>query len=185
MCPTGIPAFRRSARSRPATSAIRWPNTPLLRISTRSARSTRFTKLVSIPAEPVPLMGSVSELPVPMTCRSRDLMSSMIARKRGSRCPIVGRDRAWYTSGGTQEGPGPINSTSRNSSRRLVVVVIGVKIQKVQKSLSPKVAKVQEILSRETCRMTQWISRRHVCDFSTLRLFDFSTLRLRFGRRLY
>ena len=50
-----------------------------------SPGSTRFTKQVSMPAEPVPDMGNVSRFSVRMIFRNMPLMPSMISMKKGSR----------------------------------------------------------------------------------------------------
>ena len=78
-----------SALSRVATSCIRIPNTPLINTSNLSSGSTRFTKQVSMPAEPVPEMGIVTSFSVWNICFSIALISSMIPINAGSRCPIV------------------------------------------------------------------------------------------------
>ena len=56
-----------SAPSRSATSHIRSPKTPLTPTTTTSPGRTTFTKEASMPAEPVPLIGSVRALSVPNT----------------------------------------------------------------------------------------------------------------------
>ncbi len=110
--PHGASTSVTSAPQRRATSAMRPPKTPLRQISARSPGSRRFTKQVSIPAEPVADIGSVSAFLVPNTCRSMACASSSTSRNTGSRCPIVGRESASSTRGGTSDGPGPINTRS-------------------------------------------------------------------------
>ena len=79
---------------------------------TVSPGSSRLTKHASMPAEPVPLIGSVSVFAVRNTARSRSPISSSTTRKSGSRCPSTGRWNASITSGYGFDGPGPSNSRS-------------------------------------------------------------------------
>ena len=65
-----------------------------------------------MPAEPVPLIGSVSVLSVRNAARSRSPISSSTTRKSGSRWPSTGRWNASITSGYGFDGPGPSNSRS-------------------------------------------------------------------------
>jgi hypothetical protein len=64
---------------------MRSPNTPLTPMITESPGSTRLTKHVSMPAEPVPLIGKVSAFAVRNAARSRSPISSSTTRKSGSR----------------------------------------------------------------------------------------------------
>ena len=113
---TGVPqsASTRtiSAPTRRATSHMRSPKTPLTPTITVSPGSTRFTKQASIPAEPVPEIGSVSAFVVSKTVRRRSQVSSRIRRNSGSRWPSNGCASAAVTSGYGFEGPGPISSRS-------------------------------------------------------------------------
>ena len=97
--PTRPRRARPRHRSATATSHMRSPNTPLTPTTTTSPGSTKFTNAASIPAEPVPLIGSVSSLSVRNTARRRSHVSSSSARKSGSRCPSSGRANASATSG--------------------------------------------------------------------------------------
>ena len=98
---TGVPPQRST------TSAMRVPKTPLTPTTTSSPGSTRLTKHVSMPALPVPEMGSVNAFPVWNTCRRRVLVSSIRPMNTGSRWPTSGVDRARSTRGWTLLGPGP------------------------------------------------------------------------------
>ena len=88
-----------SAPHRPATSHMRSPNKPFTPTTTTSPGPTRLTKAASIPAEPVPLSGSVRALAVRKTARSRSHVSSSTARNSVSRWPSRGRASAATTSG--------------------------------------------------------------------------------------
>ena len=101
-----------SAPWRHATSHIRSPKTPFTPTTTGSPGRTKLTNEASIPAEPVPLMGSVSELMVTKTLRSRSLVLSSSSRNWGSRWPKTGPASAMATSGYGFEGPGPISRRS-------------------------------------------------------------------------
>ena len=90
---------------------MREQNTPLLTISTSSPRSTKLTKVASIPAEPVPEMGKVTAFLVLHTARSCSCMASMTLMQSGSRCPNVGMLMALSTLGATGLGPGAISRT--------------------------------------------------------------------------
>jgi len=82
---TGVPQANSrvstAAPSLAATSLMRMPKTPLIRISTLSPGSMRFTKQASIPADPVPDMGTVMAFSVCRTCLSISLIPSMIVMK--------------------------------------------------------------------------------------------------------
>ena len=65
--PHGASTRTTSAPSRPATSHIRSPKTPLTPTTTGSPGRTKFTNDASMPAEPVPLTGSVSAFDVRKT----------------------------------------------------------------------------------------------------------------------
>src|SRR5689334_23161414 len=101
-----------SAPARRATSHMRSPNTPLTPTITVSPRSTRLTKHVSIPAEPVPEIGSVSGLAVSKTVRRRSHVSPRIRRNSGSRWPSSGCANAAVTSAYGFDGPGPMSNRS-------------------------------------------------------------------------
>jgi len=88
-----------SAPQRRATSHIRSPNTPLAPTIAVSPGSSRLTKHVSMPAEPVPLIGSVSSFSVRNTARSRSIVWSMTRMNSGSMCPSIGRPSAATASG--------------------------------------------------------------------------------------
>ncbi len=45
-------------------------------------------------ADPVPLIGTVTALFVPISTRNCSLIASIISMNEGSRCPKVGRDSA-------------------------------------------------------------------------------------------
>ena len=60
-----------------------------------------------MPAEPVPLIGSVSWLSVRNTVRRRAIVSSSSAMNSGSMCPSSGRASAATASGYGFDGPGP------------------------------------------------------------------------------
>ena len=100
------------APQRRATSHMRSPNTPLTPMMTVSPGSSRLTKHASMPADPVPLIGSVSAFSVRKTRRSRSAISSSTSRNSGSRCPSTGRWNASITSGYGFDGPGPSSSRS-------------------------------------------------------------------------
>ena len=65
---------------------------------------------VSMPAEPVPLIGMVSSFSVRNTARIIVRTSSITCRKAGSRWPRVGRAIAFSTLASTTDGPGPIST---------------------------------------------------------------------------
>ena len=75
----------RSAPQRVATSHMRSPNRPLTPTTTVSLGPITFTNAVSMPADPVPLTGSVNSFDVRNTLRRRSHVSSSTARKSGSR----------------------------------------------------------------------------------------------------
>ena len=110
--PHGASTRTTSAPQRRATSHMRSPNTPFTPTITVSPGSTRLTKQVSMPAEPVPLIGSVSVFSVRNAARSRSPISSSTARKSGSRWPSTGRWNASITSGYGFDGPGPSSKRS-------------------------------------------------------------------------
>ena len=83
--PQGHSTTSTRAPRRVATSTMREQNTPLLTISTSSPRSTRLTKVASMPAEPVPEMGKVTAFLVLHTARSCSCMASMTLMQSGSR----------------------------------------------------------------------------------------------------
>ena len=97
--PQGASTRTTSAPQRAATSHMRAPKTPLTPITTGSPRSTTFTNAASMPAEPVPEIGSVMALEVRKTVRSRAQVSSRMSTNSGSRCPSIGRARASTASG--------------------------------------------------------------------------------------
>ena len=105
--PHGSSTRTTSAPQRRATSHMRSPNTPFTPMIAVSPGSSRLTKHASIPAEPVPLIGSVSAFAVWNTARSRSAISSSTTRKSGSRWPRTGRWNASITSGYGFDGPGP------------------------------------------------------------------------------
>ena len=59
LAPFGLHLYHLSAAAGPATSFMRMPKTPLTPMITLSPGSRLFTKLASMPAEPVPLTGKV------------------------------------------------------------------------------------------------------------------------------
>ena len=65
-----------------------------------------------MPAEPVPLIGSVRALSVPNTTRRRSHVSSSTTRKSGSRWPSRGPASAIVTTGYGFDGPGPMSKRS-------------------------------------------------------------------------
>ncbi len=79
-----------SAPQRAATSVIRWPKTPFTPTTTTSPGFTTLTNDASMPADPVPLIGSVNALAVRNTVRSRSHVSSSTVRNSGSRWPSIG-----------------------------------------------------------------------------------------------
>jgi hypothetical protein len=91
---------------------MRSPNTPLTPTTTTSPGPTVLTNTASIPAEPVPEMGSVIGFAVRKTARSRSHVSSRRATNSGSRWPSIGRPRASTASGYGLQGPGPISTRS-------------------------------------------------------------------------
>ena len=101
-----------SAPWRQATSHMRSPKTPFTPTTTGSPGRTKLTNEASMPADPVPLTGSVSALPVAKTRRSRSFVSSSRSRNWGSRWPRTGPARAMATSGYGLEGPGPMSRRS-------------------------------------------------------------------------
>ena len=119
LAPRRLDASRRRRRTGAATSHMRSPNTPLTPTTTASPGPTRFTKAASMPAEPVPLIGSVSAV---VGAEHRDAaaraVSSRMARKSGSRWPSSGRANASTTSGYGLLGPGPISRRSPCGIRR-------------------------------------------------------------------
>src|SRR5437879_6094344 len=105
---------------------MRSPKTPLTPTTTTSPSCTTLTNAASIPADPVPLIGSVSALVVRKTARRRSQVSSSTDKNSGSRWPSIGRVIASTTSGYGLHGPGPINTRSdsgivRSLSTRLVL----------------------------------------------------------------
>src|SRR6266511_5519002 len=109
-----------SAPQRIATSHLRLPKTPLTATTAMSPGSSRLTKHASMPAEPVPLIGSVSALRVRNTVRSRAIVSSSSARNSGSMCPSNGRASAAVASGYGFDGPGPRRSRSLGTTSRIL-----------------------------------------------------------------
>ena len=97
--PQGTSTRTTSAPQRAATSHMRAPKTPLTPITTGSPGSTTFTNAASMPAEPVPEIGSVMALEVRKTVRSRAQVSSRMSTNAGSRCPSIGRANASTASG--------------------------------------------------------------------------------------
>ena len=80
----------------------------------------RHGSIQGIPADPGAETGRVNSLLVwNAYCRS-SLISSMSCTNSGSRCPMVGLDRAPRTRGETSEGPGPINV--RRGGKKLLVM---------------------------------------------------------------
>ena len=73
--------------ARRATSHMRSPNTPFTPMITVSPGSSRLTKHASMPAEPVPLIGSVSVFSVRKTSRSRSAISSSTDEEVGIEMP--------------------------------------------------------------------------------------------------
>ena len=86
---------------------MRSPNTPFTPTMAVSPGSSRLTKHASMPADPVPLIGTVSAFFVRNTLRRRSIVSSSSARNSGSRCPRTGRVSAATASGYGFDGPGP------------------------------------------------------------------------------
>jgi hypothetical protein len=110
--PHGNSTATTSAPQRAATSHMRAPNTPLTPTTTGSPGRTRLTNAASMPADPVPEIGSVIGLAVRNTVRSRSHVSSRMATNAGSRCPSIGRASASTASGYGLQGPGPIRTRS-------------------------------------------------------------------------
>ena len=100
---------------RPRTCAA--PNTPFTPMTAVSPGPSTLTMHVSMPADPVPLIGMVSALFVPKTRRSRSHTSSSRARNSGSRWPSIGRAKASMASGYGLHGPGPIRMRSERGTR--------------------------------------------------------------------
>ena len=65
-----------------------------------------------MPADPVPLTGSVRAFDVRNTRRSRSFVSSSMRRNSGSRWPSTGAASAMVTSGYGFDGPGPMSRRS-------------------------------------------------------------------------
>ena len=90
-------------RARAATSHMRSPNSPLTPTTTTSPGLTTLTNAASIPAEPVPLTGSVSGLPVrehgaqPVTrlVEHGQEVGIEVAEHRARRVRRRPRDRGW------------------------------------------------------------------------------------------
>ena len=90
---TGTPPHRRTF------SSIRPPKTPLRQTMTFSPGSTRLTNAVSMPAEPGAETTMLSRLVVWNAYWVNSFTSSIIRTNSGSKCPIVGRERAAITLG--------------------------------------------------------------------------------------
>ncbi|MMZ57076.1 hypothetical protein D1872_189910 [compost metagenome] len=88
-----------SAPQRSATSTIRSPNRPFTPMTTLSPGSSRLTNTVSIPELPVPDIASVSSFFVSNTVRINSIVSFIICKKLGSRCPMSGVAIAFSTRG--------------------------------------------------------------------------------------
>ena len=88
--PQGASTFTSVPPARSTMSLMRVPKTPLTPTTHRSPGSMRLTRHVSMPAEPVADMGSVSSLSVRITSRSIVWTSSMRSMNHGSRCPMQG-----------------------------------------------------------------------------------------------
>ncbi len=86
---TGVPhswsTTTTSAPQRAATSARRCPNRPFTATTQTSPGPSTLTTAASIPADPVPLIGSVSALAVLNTVRSPAHTSSSTSMNSGSR----------------------------------------------------------------------------------------------------
>ena len=90
--PLGSRPRTTSAPHRAATSHMRSPNTPLTPTTTTSPGSTTLTNAASMPAEPVPLIGSVSAFVGPEDLRAAARTSRRGWRgTSGSRWPSNGR----------------------------------------------------------------------------------------------
>ena len=107
--PQGSSTRTSSPPMRLTFSAIRIPKTPFAQTTTLSPGSTRFTKALSIAADPGADNGSVYVFSVRKTLRICFLISSINRLNSGSKCPIVGFDIDAKILGCTSEGPGPIS----------------------------------------------------------------------------
>src|SRR5439155_691682 len=96
---------------------MRSPKTPLTPTTTTSPSCTTLTNAASIPADPVPLLGSASALAVRNTARSRSHVSSSTERNSGSRCPSRGRVIASTAAGDGLHGPGPLSTRAQAEVR--------------------------------------------------------------------
>ena len=63
---------------------MRTPNRPLTPHTTRSPGSTKFATIASMPALPVPEIGSVARFSVPNASRMSVIVSPMMSAKAGS-----------------------------------------------------------------------------------------------------
>jgi hypothetical protein len=84
-CPHSWSTVTTSAPVREATSAIRWPKSPLTATMATSPGPSVLTNAASMPADPVADSGRVRRFCVPKTVRSRSDVSSSTWRKSGSR----------------------------------------------------------------------------------------------------
>ena len=117
--PTRSSTRTTSAPQRRATSHMRSPNTPLAPTIAVSPGSSRLTKHASMPAEPVPLIGSVSAFVGAED--GAQARHRLVHAPRGTRGPCAraaGGASAAVASGYGFDGPGP-------SSRRSVIGIRG------------------------------------------------------------